>query len=312
MGDILITDALTGRAIAVAPDGNAARVSEGEDWHLSPSVFFPGCSLLNYAPALVSVLADFLAQAGVADGTSLLCCGKILDFEENGAARRAAADEALRAAVAAAGVKRIVAACPNCAAALKRALSGGEGALAVEVVPLPQALAEMGCCIDEDAVARVLQAKGRATDGEVRLWVHDSCPDHGDYGFGRGVRALLPASLLIEENLEPVSRCCGSTARAAGRFEAALAQGARRGDEAASHGASALVTACMSCAPSLALAQEALSVVHYLEFLCDYPMDWRTAARPMALRFLLEDKGDVPVSAGRDFLRLAPCAGEAL
>ncbi|MEC4272651.1 (Fe-S)-binding protein [Adlercreutzia sp. R25] len=312
MDEIRITDALTGAVIAVAPDGNTARVSEGEDRHLSPSVFFPGCSLLNYAPALVSVLADFLAQAGVADGTSLLCCGKILDFEEDGAVRRAAADEALRTAVAAAGVERIVAACPNCAAALKRALSGGEGAPAVEVAPLPRVLAEMGCRIDEDVVARVLEAKRRAADGEMRLWVHDSCPDRDGYGFGRGVRALLPDSLLIEENLMPSSRCCGSAARAAGRFEAALAQGARRGDEAASHGASALVTACMSCAPSLALAQEALPVVHYLEFICDYPMDWRASARPMALRFLLEDEGERARCDGRAFMSLSPCAGGAL
>ncbi len=314
MDDILVTDALAGCVIAVAPDGNSARVSEGEDRHLFPSVFFPGCSLLNYAPALVSTLADYLVGAGAVDGTSLLCCGKILDFEGDGAARRAAADEALREAVEAAGVERIVAACPNCAAALKRALSGGKGAPAVEVVPLPQALADLGCRVDEDAVARVLAAKGLegASAGAVRLWVHDSCPDRDGYGFGRGVRRLLPPSMLIDENSEPASRCCGSTARAAGRFEAALAQGARRGAEAAACGASAMVTACMSCAPSLTLAQEALPVVHYLELLCDYPMDWRTAARPMSLRFLLEDEGRASEADGRAFVRLAPCAGAGL
>lgn len=312
MEDILITDALTGRVVAVAADGNSARVSEGNDRPHAASIFFPGCSLLNYAPALVSTLGAFLVDAGVVEGTSLLCCGKILDFEEDGAAHRCAADVALRRAVAAAGVGRIVAACPNCAAALRRALSGGDGVPSVEVVPLPQALAEAGCRIDGDAVARVLGAKGVLSHHGPRLWVHDSCPDRGDYGFGRGVRAMLPHEMLIDENLVPASRCCGSTARAAGRFEAALAQGARRGDEAASRGASALVTACMSCAPSLAMAQTALPVVHYLELLCDYPIDWRAAARPMALRFLLEDGREASEIDGRAFMRISPCAGAAL
>ena len=118
MDGILMTDALTGCAVAVAADGSSARVSEGGSRTRAASVFFPGCSMLNYAPALVSTLSDYLAQAGAVDGTSLLCCGKILDFEDDGAARRAAVDESLRRAVEAAGTERIVAACPNCAAAL--------------------------------------------------------------------------------------------------------------------------------------------------------------------------------------------------
>ena len=310
MDGILMTDVLTGCAVAVAADGSSARVSEGGSRTRAASVFFPGCSMLNYAPALVSTLSDYLAQAGVVDGTSLLCCGKILDFEDDGAARRAAADEALRRAVEAAGTERIVAACPNCAAALKRALSTEAGAPGAEVVALPKVLAELGCRIDPATAREVLAAKGFAGKDAPKMWVHDSCPDRGDYDFGRGGRAMLPPEMLIEDNLEPSSRCCGSIARAAGRHEAALAQGARRAEHAARHGADAMVTACMSCAASLASAQDGLPVVHYLELLCDYPMDWRVAARPLSLRFLIENERKAP-DGGRDFVLLPAREGEA-
>lgn len=82
MDDMAFTDALTGHVIAVSADGGAARVVEKRPVEDAPSVFFPGCSMVNYTPALVSVMADYLAGAGIAQGVSLLCCGKILDFEE--------------------------------------------------------------------------------------------------------------------------------------------------------------------------------------------------------------------------------------
>ena len=311
MDELYFDDALTGHRIALRADGAGARVcGRGAGAGKPRAIFFPGCSLLTYAPALAAVLGDYLAETGIAEGVSLLCCGKILDFEEGGTARRAAADGRLRAAVAAAGVERIVAACPNCAAALTAALAGGDGPVA-EVVPLPAALAQAGCAIDPAGAAAVLAAMGVAQGRPCRLWVHDSCPDRGAYGFGRGVRALLPPAMLIDENRAPASRCCGSTARAAGRVDAALSQGARRAEVAASFGADGLLCACMSCAPSLALAQDGLPVVHYLELLCEYPLDWRAVARPLAVRFLLED-GDGPAAGeGRSFIALGP-RGEQL
>lgn len=308
MEEFHFTDALTGHAVALAADGSQVRLSEGEDRPAARAIFFPGCSLLNYAPALVAVLADYLADIGVADGVSLLCCGKILDFEEDGARRREVVDGRMREAVAASGAQRIVAACPNCAAALRQALGEGPEAVA-EVVALPTALAEAGCAVDDGAAARVLAAKGAAPEGDLRLWVHDSCPDAGGFEFGRGVRALVGERALAEGNRAPASRCCGSTARAAGRYDAALSQGARRAEVAASFGACALVTACMSCAASLAQAQQIMPVVHYLELLCDYPLDWRALARPMDVRLLLED--DAAVAGGRAFVRVGRAGGEA-
>lgn len=141
MDDMAFTDALTGHVIAVSADGGAARVVEKRPVEDAPSVFFPGCSMVNYAPALVSVMADYLAGAGIAQGVSLLCCGKILDFEEGGAARRDTVDEKMREAFARAG--RAPHRCrvpelapPRCDGAL-----AAPGAPAIEVVPLSRALA---------------------------------------------------------------------------------------------------------------------------------------------------------------------------
>ena len=44
------------------------------------SLFFPGCSFINYALPLVQSVYDLLVEAGECDGISLLCCGKILEY----------------------------------------------------------------------------------------------------------------------------------------------------------------------------------------------------------------------------------------
>ncbi len=318
MDEFRFLDVLAGREVFVSSDGTTARAAAvAQPDAACESLFFPGCSLVNYAPALVAVLADYLADAGTATSTSLLCCGKILDYEQDGRRRRDAFDERLRKAVSKAGVRRFVVACPNCAAALRRAFDGVDDA--PEVAALPRVLAEMGCRIDEAAVRLVLAAKGVSLpEGRtVRLWVHDSCPDRGVGDFARGVRALLPEGSVANDDPAQSAGCCGSTARAAGKEQAALAAGRRRAEAAANAQADALTTACMSCAASLTMAQNDLPVVHYLELLCDYPLDWRSLARPMALRFLLE--GDEAPEAqtpcggagGRPFINLAPNEKEA-
>ena len=303
MDHISITDALTGRSVSFSSCGPA--IGQGEVPSEAPGLFFPGCSLINYAPAFVAAVAESLESAGITQGTTLLCCGKILDFEPCGAERRAAVDRALSEALTAKGVRRVVAACPNCAVALKRALSVADGP-AVEVAPLSEVLADMGCQIEASAVERVLAAKGCDGCAQPRLWVHASCPDCADHRFGLGVRRLLPNDAVV--NADPASRagCCGSLLRAAGKETAALEQGARRAAVACEAGADAVVTACMSCAASLTVAQDSIPAVHYLEFLCDCPIDWRTAAGPMAVRFLLGE--DVPCSDGsrRSFVSLSP------
>lgn len=85
--DMAFTDALTGHVIAVSADGGAARVVEKRRRGCSVGVLSGLLDGKLHARARVGY-AGYLAGAGIAQGVSLLCCGKILDFEEGGAARR--------------------------------------------------------------------------------------------------------------------------------------------------------------------------------------------------------------------------------
>ena len=251
----------------------------------APSVFFPGCSLVNYAPALVSVLTDYLEGTGIAQGVSLLCCGKILDFEEGGAGRRDTVDGKMREAFLRAGVRRVVAACPNCAAALRRALDA-PGAPDVEVVPLPRALADPAAAsmrgpsaLAQRAFlrrrraplgARFLSRPGRV---RVRRW-HARAPAH--LGAYRGEPKARLALLQIDGPGRP------------GRFERRFRRTPRRADEAASlrrgcarvrlRGLRGLAHDGSGGAPGRPLPGVSLRVPHGLA----------RPGHPMALRFLLE------------------------
>ena len=146
MDEYLFEDALTGSAVAFDRVTGQARLvaAGGGAFKPCPSVFFPGCSLINYALPLVAAVYDTLRDAGGVEGISLLCCGKILAYEPDGEVVRASFEETLREHVAAAGVERIVAACPNCAKALRDALAADAATAGVEVTALPAAIARRG------------------------------------------------------------------------------------------------------------------------------------------------------------------------
>ncbi len=304
MEEYVLEDALTGATVAFdAATGEARLASPGTgELAACPSVFFPGCSLINYALPLVMAVYDTLLEAGSVDGASLLCCGKILSYEPDGDAVRASFEEELRAHVAAAGVGRIVAACPNCAAALRGALAADGATAAVEVVALPAELARLGYRVDAEAAARLVGAEGRP----ARLAAHDSCPDRDRGEFADGMRALLPEGLCVEPaHSRSRSLCCGSLLRAAGKFEAADKMAVRNGEEAVEAGADALVTACLSCAFQLNMAQAAVPALHFLELLYDWRVDWASAGAWMKLRFLFgETLGVAGAEGGRAFVGL--------
>ena len=90
METYVFDDALTGARVACRYPNISANIEPGAAQAEAESVFFPGCSFINYMMPLVKPVADLLEQAGVTQGTSLLCCGKILEYEPDGAAVRAA------------------------------------------------------------------------------------------------------------------------------------------------------------------------------------------------------------------------------
>ncbi|MCI8468848.1 MAG: (Fe-S)-binding protein [Eggerthellaceae bacterium] len=306
MEEYLFEDALTGSTVAFDRGTGDARIEVFGDGapRECPSLFFPGCSLINYAMPLVSAVHDTLLDAGSVDGISLLCCGRILSFEEGGDVLRASFDERMRLALRAAGVRRIVAACPNCAEALRGLLDEKGLGDEVEVVALPAELARLGYRVDRDTAA--LLVKGDA-EAPLVLAAHDSCPDRARGEFADGMRALLPEGLCVEPaHSRARSLCCGSLLRAAGKFDAADKLARRNGEEAGEAGADALVTACLSCAFQLNAAQD-VPAVHFLELLYAWRVNWGAAAQWMKIRFLFEETlGVAGPGEGRAFVALTP------
>ncbi len=293
MEPYVFEDALTGSTVTCSYPGLDAHTAKGAAGTGLPeqceSLFFPGCSLLNYGLPLVQSVYDLLHGAGQVEGLSLLCCGLILRYEPDGKTVRTSYEGQFRERVAAVGVRRIVAACPNCVSALRAMLSKDERTAAVEVVALPQVLVKLGYRVDAEVARRMLAAE--VEEGLPLLFsVHDSCPDRATGEFADGLRALMPSDLIVDpEHNRAHSQCCGSLVRATGNFAAADAQAKKRGEEAVAAGASGIVTACVSCTFQLTMAQHAVPVFHYLELLYDWRIDWARVDAYMKLRFLFDD-----------------------
>lgn len=85
MEPYVFDDVLTGSTVTCAYPGLDASAAKGASAPAAcPSLFFPGCSFVNYGLPLVKATYDLLKDAGRVDGMSLLCCGKILGFEPMG------------------------------------------------------------------------------------------------------------------------------------------------------------------------------------------------------------------------------------
>ena len=255
------------------------------------SLFFPGCSFLNYAMPLVQSTYDLLRDAGQVDGISLLCCGKILEYEGDGGAHRSEFEQQFRDHIAKTSIKRIVAACPNCVLALRKLLRADEATAGIEVVPLPTVLTEMGYRVDPDTAASVVYNDGRIEEGTpITFCPKDSCPDRATGEFADGLRSIMENTSMVEPKFaRKRSYCCGSRPRAAGHYDLGDKMARRQGTHAQEAGANALVTACISCTFSILGSGCEVPVFHYLELLFGLNIPWYYAQGYLKLRFLFEN-----------------------
>lgn len=280
-------DALTGSEVSFAEQASDASVRPSrEDMPQATSIFFPGCSLINYAMPLCAAVYDTLREIGEVDGISLLCCGRILSFEEDGDHLRKVNDAQMIEHLVRSSVARIVTACPNCTKALRAILQEDERTASIELVALPRLLADRGYAIDGATAAELILGDA---DAPLVLSPHDSCPDRDWGDYASGLRDLLPAGYRDPKHNRNHSLCCGSLMRAANRPEEADKLARRNGEEAVEVGAHAIVTACMSCAFQLNVAQDLVPVVHFLELLYQWRVDWASAPWWMKLRFLFDE-----------------------
>lgn len=288
MDDFELVDALTGDTVIRNGKTGQLSIAHSDGASLGcKSLFFPGCSMINYAMPLVNAVFDTLVQHGEADGISLLCCGKILSFEPNGEILRASFVDELKDHIADAGIKRVICACPNCMKALTNAFSSDERTSCIELIALPQVLASLGYKVDGSVASRIVCGDEHK---DVLLCVHDSCPDR-DYGlYARGLREVLPSSMFAEpKHCRRKSVCCGSLPRAAGNNEAADKCANINAREALEVKSDAIVTACMSCTFQLNMAQKQIPAYHFLELLYDWPINWAAVGPYMQVRFLFDN-----------------------
>lgn len=294
-------DVLAGSSVTCAFPGLEAVSSRRENASDDcASLFFPGCSFINYALPLVKSVYDLLESSGQVDGMSLLCCGKILDYEGDGGASRAAFEQQFRDHIAQTGIKRIVAACPNCVTALRKLLAVEEATAGIEVVALPRVLVDMGYRIDVESAAALARADGRiAEDEPVVFCPKDSCPDRATGEFADALRDLMPDEVMVEPKYaRKRSYCCGSRPRAAGHYDLGDKMARRHGTHAREVGANAIVTPCVSCTFSLYGSGVEVPVFHYLELLFNWNIPWYLAEGYLKLRFLFDD-----ADANRDAVR---------
>lgn len=272
-------DVLSGDRVTFSAEECRVDAGEAETPETCETILFAGCSFINYAPNLVSQVYRTLRDRKVVDGMTLQCCGRIFEFASGMEDALTAFEGRLMAAFRAKGVKRIVAACPNCSVYLEKHIK--EAGLDIQVVALPQVLKDVGCSITLPSFAT------------GPLAVHDSCPDRAIGRYADGVRALLDSDELVEmEHNRSHSHCCGSKALAVGRQDAAQKMAAGRITEAGDAKAAGIVTACMSCASLLSACSTDMPVYHYLELLYDHRIPWESTSQLLAVQFLLNE--DIP------------------
>jgi fumarate reductase (CoM/CoB) subunit B len=219
--------------------------------------FFPGCSLLTYAPGLTRELYQRLYDYGGCRGLIPDCCGRPLG--QIGLSRRS--DQALSALagkIEQIGVRRLVVACPGC------------------YYHLSEIMRRQG--VELLTAYEVLDNKGPRPNSSGSLTVHDSCPDRAAGIFAGQVRQALSHcgySLVEMSRTRDEAPCCGSGGQLS-HFRPDLKEALvnQRLEEAGETGASILVAACLSCVLNFADRSSGLQVKHALNLLLGYDEDY--------------------------------------
>lgn len=241
---------------------------------LADTLFFPGCSLVSYAPELTRAVGEWLTESGVSWALSDACCGSPLmsaGLFDRAAALRSGLIEKMRAA----GIKRMVTICPGCGEEFKADMPED-----IEIVPLPELMLE--------------RAAERAGKGEpsgfnplpkTSLTFFDSCHDRAEHRHADAIRELM-ATYLPEAKLHDPHHCkretlCCGAGGAVGSYDPNITDRRvwRIIEEARETGAETIVTTCPTCTYTVAQAclaapDRAMENLHYLEVLFGVTIDW--------------------------------------
>lgn len=229
------------------------------------SAFFPGCTLLTYAPDLTREVYARLRAEGGCGGVLTACCGKPLT--QLGLAQRAeTAAGKLLARLKELRVRELIVACPGCYYELRPILRPAG--------------------IGLRTVYEVLGDRLTGPAGGELCTVHDSCPDRFEGIFGRQVRGLLAArgfSLAEMAHSQKNTVCCGSGGMISHfRSDRTEELVKKRLKEARATGADVLVSYCLSCTLKFSAAADGLAVDHALSLLLGRREAFATAKAKVA------------------------------
>lgn len=238
------------------------------------TLFFPGCSLVSYAPEVTRAVGAWLTDSGISWALSDACCGSPLisaGLFDRAEALRAGLIEKMRAA----GIKRMITICPGCGEEFEDDMPED-----IEIVPLPEILLRY-------AAERTREGKGAGFDPlpKASLTFFDSCHDRFDHRHADAIRELMATYLPQAEQREFLhskrgTLCCGAGG-AVGSYDPAITDRRvwRIIEEARDTGADTLVTMCPTCTYTVAQAclaapDRAVENLHYLEVLFGTTIDW--------------------------------------
>jgi Fe-S oxidoreductase len=265
-----------GKAASEATVNGTAGGANADDNATIDTLFFPGCSLVSYAPELMRRIGRWLDAAGYRWAMSVECCGSPLMsaglFERSRALRQKLLDQ-----IRAVGVTRVLTVCPGCGEELAEVM-GDE----VDIVPLPELLLEHLTAGDAAVPGDGLEPQ----DVPFSMTFFDSCHDRLDTRHGTAVRRLLEFSLPKASQVEMPHHgkdtlCCGAGGAVAA-YDAEITQRRvwRVIDEARATKAGTLVTICPTCTYTIAQAllgaasEQGIQNHNYLELAFGQTINW--------------------------------------
>lgn len=241
------------------------------------TLFFPGCSIVSYAPELTRKVGNWLNDAGLSWAMSDDCCGSPL-MSAGLFDRAKALREKLYDQIQAAGITRVLTICPGCGEELAETFGDD-----VEIVPLAEVMLEKGDAVSLDAI---FEASGYQSPASITVF--DSCHDRLDNRHGIAIRRLMrkyhpQTKQFLMSRRGKGTLCCGAGGAVA-TYDAELSERRvwRVIDEGRATGAETLVTMCPTCTYTIGQAclgadpERGIDSHHYLELLFGEAIDWAT------------------------------------
>ena len=266
--------------LEVAPVDAVQAGADGSEAPKAPTLFFPGCTLCSYAPALTRAAFRWLEEHMGPCLMATQCCASTLEGVGEGQ-RAAVWKRRVLESACDQGVSRIVTVCPGCQLRLEPVAA--EVAPHLEFVPLARLMADAGVRVDAAAL------EGCA----LPVCVVDSCQDRaGEHG--PAIRELFDQVDAVDFPATGKDAWCCGASGTVNPFDMRFVRGCTRHQMArgVQAGAGTLVTACPTCAYSYAFerwtsAAEGdagvpdIGSLNYLEAVFGQRIDWPATLRSL-------------------------------